>query len=71
MNDITPDLTVFIRIPVNTALERCHQRGALSAYEKEEFLQKVAAGLKNCIPTTVLQRDWKQCIPIYSLQLDV
>ncbi len=46
MNKITPDLTVFVRIPVEIALERCGKRGALSAYEKQGFLQKVADGFE-------------------------
>jgi len=46
MNKIAPDLTVFVRIPVEIALERCGKRGALSAYEKQSFLQKVADGFE-------------------------
>jgi dTMP kinase len=46
MNSTIPDLTVFVRIPVEIAIERCNKRGALSAYEKKEFLYKVAAGFE-------------------------
>ena len=46
MRTIVPDLTIFVRIPIDVALERCSKRGALSAYEKKDFLQKVAAGFE-------------------------
>ena len=47
MNGITPDLTIFVRVPVAIALERAQKRGALSAYEKQEtFLHKVANGFE-------------------------
>lgn len=46
MNFMSPNLTIFVRIPVDTALERCNKRGALSAYEKKDFLHKVAAGFE-------------------------
>jgi dTMP kinase len=45
MEDITQHLTIFIRIPIKTALNRCKARGALSAYEDhEDFLKVVAHG---------------------------
>ena len=47
MNAINPDLTIFVRVPVEIALERCGKRGALSAYEKKEFLHKVANGFED------------------------
>lgn len=46
MQAIVPDLTIFVRIPVEIALERCNKRGSLSAYEKKEFLQRVADGFE-------------------------
>ena len=46
MNTIKPDLTIFVRIPVTTALKRVTNRGALSAFEKEAFLDKVANGFE-------------------------
>lgn len=47
MNNITPNITIFVRIPVAIALERAKNRGPLSAYEKREnFLHKVAAGFE-------------------------
>lgn len=47
MSSITPDITVFVHISVEVALERAKKRGALSAYEKREnFLHKVAIGFE-------------------------
>jgi len=46
MQSIVPNLTIFVRIPVEVALERCGKRGALSAYEKKEFLHRVAQGFE-------------------------
>ena len=46
MHNIVPDLTIFVRVPVETALERCGKRGALSAYEKKDFLYRVANGFE-------------------------
>lgn len=46
MQNIAIDLTIFVRIPVEIALERCGKRGSLSAYEKKEFLHKVADGFE-------------------------
>lgn len=47
MHGITPDITIFVRVPVTIALERAQQRGALSAYEKKEtFLHDVAQGFE-------------------------
>lgn len=47
MNNIVPDLTIFVRVPVAIALERAKNRGPLSAYEKREnFLHNVAAGFE-------------------------
>jgi dTMP kinase len=45
-HNIMPDLTIFVRVPVETALERCGKRGALSAYEKKDFLYRVANGFE-------------------------
>jgi len=47
MHTIIPDLTIFVRVPVEIALERCNKRGTLSAYEKrKDFLYKVADGFE-------------------------
>jgi len=47
MKNITPDLTIFVKVPVSIALERAKKRGSLSAYEKrEKFLSEVAAGFE-------------------------
>jgi dTMP kinase len=46
MHAIIPDLTIFVRVPVEIALERCNNRGTLSAYEKKSFLHKVADGFE-------------------------
>ncbi len=46
MDGITPDLTVFVRVPVEIALERVTQRGQLSAFEKKDFLENVAHGFE-------------------------
>lgn len=46
MQSIVADLTIFVRVPVEIALERCGKRGSLSAYEKKEFLQRVADGFE-------------------------
>lgn len=47
MNNITPDITIFVHVPVELALERAKKRGSLSAYEqREHFLHKVADGFE-------------------------
>lgn len=47
MNNIIPDITIFVRIPVSIALERVKNRGNVSAYEKcETFLHNVAQGFE-------------------------
>ncbi|HEX4068777.1 MAG TPA: dTMP kinase [Candidatus Babeliales bacterium] len=47
MNNILPDLTIFVHVPVEIARERAQKRGSLSAYEKREnFLHKVAKGFE-------------------------
>ncbi len=47
MNNITPDITIFVRIPVPQALKRINNRGNISAYEKcETFLHNVAQGFE-------------------------
>lgn len=47
MSTIIPDITIFVQVPVATALERAKKRGSLSAYEKrEDFLHKVAHGFE-------------------------
>lgn len=45
MSNRKPDLTIFVKVPVQTALERIKKRNvALSTFEKESFLEKVDAG---------------------------
>jgi dTMP kinase len=47
MNGIKPDLTIFLKIPVKIALERIQKRNeAITAFEKEPFLEKVAQGFE-------------------------
>jgi len=47
MQGIIPDITIFVRIPVAIALQRVTKRNtSLSAFEKEVFLEKVAAGFE-------------------------
>jgi len=47
MSNIVPDLTIFVRVPVDIALERAKKRGALSAYEQRtDFLYRVANGFE-------------------------
>lgn len=46
MNKIQPHLTIFIRIPIGIALERCRKRSTLSVFEQEQFLEKVARGFE-------------------------
>ena len=46
MESIVPHLTIFVRVPVPTALERCRKRPSLSVFEHEQFLDKVAAGFE-------------------------
>jgi dTMP kinase len=47
MHAIIPTITIFVRVPVNLALERAKNRGPLSEYEKREnFLHAVAAGFE-------------------------
>lgn len=57
MNEVHPDITFYVRIPVHTALERIKQTRELSAFEKKvSFLEAVAHGFEeiyknkdNCI----------------------
>ena len=46
MDNITPDLTFYVRIPVKEALERCNKRGNQTVYEKKifSFMLDVAEG---------------------------
>jgi dTMP kinase len=47
MHNRQPDLTIFVQVPVKTALERIQKRNeALSTFEKEPFLKKVATGFE-------------------------
>jgi dTMP kinase len=47
MDAIVPDITIFVRIPVEVALERAKKRGKLSAYEQRTgFLHRVADGFE-------------------------
>jgi len=48
MNGRTPDITIFVHIPVKTALERCRKRSALiDAFEHEALLNDVAHGFED------------------------
>jgi len=47
MNDIKPDLTLYVRVPVDIALERVVQRNnGITSFEKKEFLEKVFHGFE-------------------------
>lgn len=47
MQNIIPDITIFVRVPIEIALERAKKRGSLSAYEQRTgFLQRVADGFE-------------------------
>jgi dTMP kinase len=47
MHTIVPDLTIFVRITVEIALERAKNRGSLSVYEQRtDFLHRVADGFE-------------------------
>lgn len=47
MHNIVPDIPIFVRVPVKTALERAKKRGSLSAYEQRtDFLHRVANGFE-------------------------
>jgi len=47
MSTIVPDITIFVRVPVDIALERAKKRGSLSAYEQRtDFLHRVAHGFE-------------------------
>jgi len=47
MQNIVPDITIFVRVPVEIALERAKKRGSLSAYEQRtDFLHRVANGFE-------------------------
>jgi dTMP kinase len=48
MQNTKADLTIFIKVPVETALERIAKRDeAVTTFEKKEFLEKVADGFEN------------------------
>jgi dTMP kinase len=47
MNGIKPDLTIFLKVHEKIALERIQKRNeAITAFEKEPFLKKVAQGFE-------------------------
>jgi dTMP kinase len=47
MNNITPNLTIYVRVPVTIALERVIKRNQeISVFEKKEFLEKVFYGFE-------------------------
>lgn len=48
MNNIGPDLTIYIKLPPAIATARLAQRAALSSFEKEqqEFIEKVVTGFE-------------------------
>lgn len=52
MNNITPDITIYVRVPYTVARERIMQRNLqLTAFEKEHdtFLQKLVTGFDNLL----------------------
>lgn len=47
MQGITPDITIYVRVDIHTAIERLNtHRTTLTAFEKIEFLTKVLAGFE-------------------------
>lgn len=46
MTTVVPHVTIFVRVPVETALDRARARGRLSAFEKQDFLRNVAQGFE-------------------------
>lgn len=54
MCNMVPDLTIFVRVPVDIALERCNGRGALSAYEKKNFYTVLPMDLKRFIKIEIM-----------------
>lgn len=44
IGDIKPTLTIFLDMPILEALNRVEKRGALSSYEKADFLERVQRG---------------------------
>lgn len=46
MATIVPHVTIFVRVPVEIALDRARARGRLSAFEKQDFLRDVAQGFE-------------------------
>ncbi len=47
MHNRQPDLTIFVKVPVETALERIQKRNeTVSVFEKAPFLQRVANGFE-------------------------
>jgi len=74
MNDTAPDLTIFVRIPVDSALKRIAQRRALSAFEKEKaFLDRVANGFEMLYKnrTDVIVIDGTQSIESVTTQAHI
>lgn len=60
MHNRQPDLTIFVKIPVETALERIQKRNeAVSAFEKKSFLKKVAAGFEEIYEKYYSSEDFK------------
>lgn len=61
MNGRQPDLTIFVKVPVKTALERIQKRNETqSVFEKEPFLQKVADGFEDIYSQYMDNEDFKR-----------
>ena len=63
MNSIKPDVTIYVRVPLDVALERVAQRNnGITSFEKKEFLEKVLDGFEALYKkrTDVVQIDGTQ-----------
>jgi len=63
MSNIKPDITIYVRVPLEIALERVMQRNAeITSFEKKEFLEKVLNGFETVYKnrTDVIQIDGTQ-----------
>jgi dTMP kinase len=70
MDNITPDLTIFVRVPVPVGLARAKKRGTLSLFEQEEFLHRVSEGFETLYKnrTDVIIIDGTQSQEIITMQ---
>lgn len=46
MQNVTVDITLYVRIPVHIAIERINARGAATVFEQEAFLERVTQGFE-------------------------